>query len=484
MKNADEKKSIKYTDRKNSVKNDVRKSSNRGNSVKNDVRKSSMRNDVRKNSSKHTGGENRVKNAAEKGSRKHIAEKNSMNNAKAKGNRKHSVWENGMNNAVRKSSGKCSVEKKCGGCQMISLDYKRQLDIKQKKVKELIGQFGKVDKIIGMDCPYYYRNKVHAAFDHDRKGNVISGIYEENSHRVIPIDSCYLEDQKADAIIVTIRNMLKSFKLKTYDEDTGYGFLRHVLIRTAHKTGQIMVVLVTGTPVFPSKNNFIKALRKEHPDITTIVQNVNDKKTSMILGEREIVLYGKGFIIDELCGRTFKISPKSFSQVNSVQTEVLYNKAMEFAALTGKERVIDAYCGIGTIGMVAAAKAGSVIGVELNKDAVRDAVTNKKFNKVSNIEFYNADAGKFLNDMASEGEKADVIFMDPPRSGSTEVFIDAVVNMSPSRVVYVSCDPETLARDLKYFMKKGYEMKKAVTVDMFPNTVHVETIVALHRTDM
>ena len=376
---------------------------------------------------------------------------------------------------------KCAVEKKCGGCQMISLDYKKQLEIKNKKVKELIGPFGKVDKIIGMDSPYYYRNKVHAVFDHDRKGNAISGIYEEKSHRVIPVDSCFLENQKADEIIVSIRKMLKSFKLKTYDEDTGYGFLRHVLVRTAHKTGQIMVILVTGTPIFPSKNNFVKALRKEHPQITTIVQNINDKKTSMVLGERENVLYGKGYIVDELCGKTFKISPKSFYQVNSVQTEVLYNKAIEFAELTGKERVIDAYCGIGTIGMVAADHAKSVIGVELNRDAVRDAVTNKKFNKVDNIEFYNADAGKFMNEMSSAGEKVDVVLMDPPRSGSTEEFIDAIANMSPSRVVYVSCEPETLARDLKYFKKKGYVMKRAVPVDMFPNTNNVETVVLLSQ---
>lgn len=376
---------------------------------------------------------------------------------------------------------KCPVEKKCGGCQMISVEYKKQLEIKNKNIQKLLSNFGKVEKIIGMENPYYYRNKVHAAFSHDRKGNAISGIYEEKSHRVIPIDSCFLENQKADEIIVSIRKLLKSFKMKTYDEDTGYGFLRHVLIRTAHKTGQIMVVMVTGTPIFPSKNNFVKALRKEHPEITTIVQNVNDKKTSMILGERENVLYGKGFIVDELCGKTFKISPKSFYQVNSVQTEILYNKAIEFAGLTGKERVIDAYCGIGTIGMVAASYAKQVIGVELNKDAVRDAIMNKKFNKVSNIDFYNADAGKFMNEMAQSGEKVDVVLMDPPRSGSTEIFIDSIANMSPEKVVYISCAPETLARDLKYFKKKGYVMKKAVPVDMFPNTEHVETVVLMSK---
>lgn len=273
---------------------------------------------------------------------------------------------------------KCPVTKKCGGCQLIDLDYDRQLAEKQRRVEKLISKYGKVDKIIGMDNPYNYRNKIHAAFSHDRKGNIISGIYEEKSHRVVNLDNCYLENEKADEIIVTIRKMLKSFKLKAYDEDTGYGFLRHVLIRTAHLTGQILVVLVTGTNIFPSKNNFIRELRRQHPEITTIVQNINDKRTSMVLGERNIVLYGKGYIEDELCGKRFRISPKSFYQVNSVQTEILYKKAIEYAKLTGSEKVIDAYCGIGTISIVVADYAKEVVGVELNGDAVKDAIINKK----------------------------------------------------------------------------------------------------------
>lgn len=273
---------------------------------------------------------------------------------------------------------KCPVTKKCGGCQLIDLDYDKQLAEKQRRVEKLISKYGKVDKIIGMDNPYNYRNKIHAAFSHDRKGNIISGIYEEKSHRVVNLDNCYLENEKADEIIVTIRKMLKSFKLKAYDEDTGYGFLRHVLIRTAHLTGQILVVLVTGTNIFPSKNNFIRELRRQHPEITTIVQNINDKRTSMVLGERNIVLYGKGYIEDELCGKRFRISPKSLYQVNSVQTEILYKKAIEYAKLTGSEKVIDAYCGIGTISIVVADYAKEVVGVELNGDAVKDAIINKK----------------------------------------------------------------------------------------------------------
>lgn len=374
---------------------------------------------------------------------------------------------------------KCKVDKRCGGCQLLNVAYEKQLVQKQKNVEKLISKYGKVEKIIGMDNPYHYRNKVHAAFSRDRNGNIISGIYEEKSHRVVNLDSCYLENEIADEIIVTIKKLIKSFKLKVYDEDTGYGFLRHVLIRTAHITGQVLVVLVTGTNIFPSKNNFIKELKKYHPNITTIVQNINDKRTSMVLGEREIVLYGKGYIEDELCGRRFRISPKSFYQVNSVQTEVLYNKAIEFAELKGNEKVIDAYCGIGTISLIVSNYAKEVIGVELNRDAIRDAVINKKQNKAGNVRFINADAGKFMCEIASVKESCDVVLMDPPRSGSTEEFMDSVIKMHPNKIVYISCEPETLARDLKYFSKKGYKMEKAVPVDMFPMTTSTEVVCSL-----
>ena len=375
----------------------------------------------------------------------------------------------------------CKSYKKCGGCQYQGLAYPKQLEKKQKNVEALLKKFGKVNPIIGMKEPFYYRNKVHAVFDRDRRGNIISGTYEANSHRVVPIEECLIEDKKCQEIIRTIRGMLKSFKIKTYDEDTGYGLLRHVLVRRGAKSGEIMVVLVLGSPIFPSKNNFVKALRKEHPEITTILLNVNSKKTSMVLGEKESVIYGKGFIRDELCRCTFRISAKSFYQVNPVQTEVLYNKAIEFAALTGKERVIDAYCGIGTIGMIAAKHAKEVIGVELNKDAVRDAKLNAKENNVKNIVFRQGDAGEFMTAMAAAGEKADVVLMDPPRAGSDEAFLSAVVKLAPEKVVYVSCNPETLARDLKYLTRKGYEVRKIQPVDMFGFTVHVETVCLLQR---
>ncbi len=241
------------------------------------------------------------------------------------------------------------------------------------------------------------------------------------------------------------------------------------------------MVLVTASPVFPSKNNFVKALREKHPEITTIVQNINGRGTSMVLGEKEHVLYGKGYIVDTLCGCSFRISSRSFYQVNPVQTEKLYTKALELAGLTGKETVVDAYCGIGTIGIIASKKAENVIGVELNQDAVRDAINNAKMNQISNIRFFCNDAGRFLVNMAEAGEKADVVIMDPPRSGSTEEFMDSIAKMGAKKVVYVSCNPETLARDLAYMKKLGYKAKEAVGFDMFPATEHVETVVLLSK---
>ena len=297
------------------------------------------------------------------------------------------------------------------------------------------------------------------------------------------MEKCLIENQKADEIIGTIRGMLKSFKIRTYDEDTGFGLLRHVLIRKGFSTGEIMVVLVTASPVFPSKNNFVKALREKHPEITTIVQNINGRGTSMVLGDKEHVLYGKGYIVDELCGCRFRISSKSFYQVNSVQTEILYEKALSLSGLTGRELVVDAYCGIGTIGIIASKAAGKVIGVELNQGAVRDAVNNAKMNGIDNIRFYCNDAGRFLVNMAEQGENADVVIMDPPRSGSTEEFMDAVGKLGAGKVVYVSCNPETLARDVRYMKKLGYRAVEAWPVDMFPETDHVETIVLLSKLD-
>ena len=374
----------------------------------------------------------------------------------------------------------CEVQKKCGGCSYINTPYDKQLKMKQDKLEKLLGEYGKVEAVIGMNDPYYYRNKVHHVFDYDKRLGTISGVYQEKTHHVVNVEDCLIEDKKSQEIIGTIRELCRSFKIKTYDEDTGYGLLRHVLVRRGFTSGEIMVVLVLSSQILPGKNNFIKALRDEHPEITTVVLNVNNQKTSMVLGDYEKPIYGPGFIKDELCGNIFRISPKSFYQINPVQTEILYRTAIEYAELTGEETVLDAYCGIGTIGICAASKAKHVIGVELSADAVRDARINAKENHISNIEFNNADATKWIS--SYEGH-VDVVFMDPPRSGSTEVFIRTVANLSPDKVVYVSCGPDTLARDLGIFEKCGYKVRKIQPVDMFPHTEHVETVALLSRTE-
>ena len=375
---------------------------------------------------------------------------------------------------------KCEFQKKCGGCSYINTQYEKQLSMKQEKLEKLLGTYGKVESIIGMTDPYYYRNKVHHVFDYDKKTGTISGVYQENTHHVINVEDCLIEDRKSQEIIDTIKKLCKSFKIKTFNEDTGFGLLRHVLVRRGFTSGEIMVVLVLSSQILPGKNNFVRALLSEHPEITTVVINVNNQKTSMVLGDFEKPIYGPGFIKDELCGNIFRISPKSFYQINPVQTEILYSKAIEFADLTGKETVLDAYCGIGTIGICAASKAKHVIGVELNADAVRDAKINARENHIENIEFFNADATKWIS---SYGSHIDVVLMDPPRSGSTEKFIMTIAKLSPDKVVYVSCGPDTLARDLAIFENHGYKVKRIQPVDMFPHTDHVETVALLSRKD-
>lgn len=377
----------------------------------------------------------------------------------------------------------CPLYRKCGGCQLQNMSYPRQLQWKQGKVERLLGKFHRVEPILGMENPYHYRNKVQAAFALDRGGRILSGVYQAGTHRIVPVDSCMTEDETADRIIVSIRRLMKDFRIEPYDEASGRGLLRHVLVKRGFSTGEVMVVLVTVSPILPAKNNFVRALRQIHPEITTVVQNVNDRYTSMVLGEAEKVLYGPGYIEDRLCGCTFRISAKSFYQINPVQTEVLYGKALEFAELTGNETVIDAYCGIGTIGLTASAHAKTVIGVEVNRDAVRDAVENARRNGVKNARFYTADAGEFMCGMAEEGKNADVVFMDPPRAGSDRRFLASLVRLSPKRVVYISCNPETQERDLLYLTASGYRVDKIQPVDMFPHTSHVECICLLCSVD-
>ncbi len=312
-----------------------------------------------------------------------------------------------------------------------------------------------------------------------RQGQIISGVYQSASHRIVPVSDCLIEDKVADRIIVTIRKLLKSFKIRPYDEDTGRGTLRHVLVRRGRRSGEILVVLVTAHGMLPGKRNFVRALLQQHPDITTVVQNINAGQTSLVLGPHSEVLYGPGYIREQLGDFTFRISPRAFYQINPVQTEVLYRTALEYAGLTGTETVVDAYCGTGTIGIFASRNAARVIGVENNRDAVRDAISNAKANRADNVRFYTADASDFLQGMAKAGEHADVVILDPPRAGSDERFLSAVTTVAPERVVYVSCNPETLARDLGYLTRHGYRVERMQPVDMFPHTEHIETVCQL-----
>lgn len=376
---------------------------------------------------------------------------------------------------------KCPYSAKCGGCVHIGTEYAETLKIKQEAVVKLLKGYGKVKPIIGADNPYNYRNKVHAVLSSGKRGEIYAGTYEAGTHRVVDVASCAIDNEKADAIIRSVVKLMSSFKYQPYNEDTHRGFLRHILVRTAHATGQILLCLVVSEEMFPSKNNFVKAILKEHPEITTIVMNVNNRNTSMVLGQREKVLYGKGYIEDTLCGHRFRISAKSFYQINSAQCEKLYNLAMEYAGLDGRQDVLDAYSGIGTIGITAARLSHSVVGIELNPDAVADAQYNAKINNITKARFLQGDAGEFMVEEAQAGRRYDVVFMDPPRTGSSKEFLGAIAKACPDRVVYISCEPKTLARDLKELTKSGYVMKECTPVDMFPWTEGIECVCLLIR---
>ena len=375
--------------------------------------------------------------------------------------------------------------KNCGGCPMLGMDYAEQLKKKEDSVRKLLGRYGPVNPIRGMENPFHYRNKVISTFTTGWGGKLTSGIYAANSHKVLPVESCLLQDEVLDKTMQAVRAAANACHYQPYNEDKGTGLLRHCLLRRGVMTGQVMVVLVTAQAILPGAKNFVKALlaeaKKQDLTITTVVQNVNDRKTSVVLGDMERVLYGKGFILDTLCGKTYALSPRSFYQINHSQTEVLYGLAVDAAKLTGKEVVLDAYCGIGTIGLTASGRAKQVVGVEVNRDAVHDAIGNAKHNGVKNARFFAADATQWISEAAAAEERADVIFMDPPREGSTPQFIDSVARMAPKRVVYVSCNPVTLARDLELLTRKGYHVESSTPVDLFPNTEHTEVVCSMTK---
>ena len=369
---------------------------------------------------------------------------------------------------------------KCGGCPLLNQPYPDQLKRKQQLEQRLLGRFAPVSPVLGQAEPWHYRNKAIATFATGPRGRLTCGIYAAGTHRVLPYTDCLLQDTVINQTIAAVLEAARACRWPAFEEDRGTGLLRHVLVRRGKTSGQVLVV--TAQENLPGSRNFVKALREKAPWVTSVVQNCNPRRTSAVLGSDVRTLYGPGKITDTLCGLQFAISPRSFYQVNPEQTEVLYAKAIEFAALTGKETVIDAYCGIGTIGLCAAGRAKQVIGVERNPDAVRNACANAAANKINNAPFICADATDWMRAAAQPNSglpHPDVVFLDPPREGSTPACMDAVAAMKPKRVVYVSCNPETLARDLTHLTRRGWKALKIQPVDMFPHTEHVETVVLL-----
>ena len=374
---------------------------------------------------------------------------------------------------------KCKVCTSCGGCQYQQINYKCQLEYKTKRVKEALLRIGGIKAnvlpCLGMDNPYFYRNKIQMPYGKDRKGNVVYGFFKENSHEIIPVKECMIEDERAAPILWDIKELVKKMNIPIYNEDNGKGILRYVLIRTSYHYEEVMVVLVTSMMNFPGQRNFVDALTKLHPEITTIIENVNKRHTNVILGQEEKVLFGPGYIKDKILDLTFEISASSFFQVNPIQVEKLYKTALNLVNYKENPVVLDAYAGVGTIGLIASKNAQKVISVEINKDASKNAKDNAKRNGVDNIEFYCDDAGKFIMNYP---DKLDIVVMDPPRKGSDEKFLSTLLNKKPKQIIYISCDPETLARDLKY-LSQSYIVDYVQPVDMFPMTAHVETVVGL-----
>ena len=388
-----------------------------------------------------------------------------------------------INSFIKKSlervKEKCEYYEKCGGCHLLHMSSKAQKQFKIDYVKQAFIDYklnSNIDEYIEGSLKEGYRNKMQVAYKY-QNGQVVYGFYEEESHKIIPMNKCLVQTAKQNEIALVIKDIVKDMNIRPYDEDRRTGFLRFVMIREAFVTGEILVTLVTNTDVFPGKNEFIKRLRNKCPYITSIVQNINTRKTSIILGEQEKVLYGPGYIKDYLCDIMFKISSKTFYQINHEQTEKLYNKVREYANLTGKEVVIDTYCGVGTIGMVLSKNAKKVIGVETNKQSVINARLNATENKIKNISFVLDDATNYIQNY--NGEKIDVLIMDPPRNGSTEVFLRAVEKLKPQKVIYVSCEAKTLARDLAQL--RSYKIEKKCLIDMFIGTYHVETVALLSK---
>ncbi|WP_408606954.1 23S rRNA (uracil(1939)-C(5))-methyltransferase RlmD [Geosporobacter subterraneus] len=381
----------------------------------------------------------------------------------------------------------CPIAEICGGCQIQQIDYSAQLELKTNRVRANIERIGKLENVIihntiGMETPARYRNK--AQFPIGRSGQqAVIGFYKKGSHEIIDTESCYIQHEINDQLISLMKAYIEKHQVSTYDEKTGQGLLRHVLTKVGFSTGEIMVILVTNGKELPGKDALIEDLTANIPGLKSVVQNINTKKGNTILGQECITLYGSDQIVDTLGKLKFNISPLSFFQVNPMQTEILYGKALEYAGLTGAERVFDVYCGIGTISLFLAKKAKHVYGIEVVEAAIEDAKENARINGIENVTFYAGEAEEVVPKLYKEGIEADVVVVDPPRKGCDEKVLDTIVRMNPERVVYVSCNPATLARDLRYLEDWGYHTVEVQPVDMFPHTPHTECVCLIVRND-
>ncbi|MBP7073587.1 MAG: 23S rRNA (uracil(1939)-C(5))-methyltransferase RlmD, partial [Clostridia bacterium] len=370
----------------------------------------------------------------------------------------------------------CGVVKRCGGCQLQHMSYEAQLQYKTQQVKDALERIGGLNGVavhdtIGMEDPWRYRNK--AQFPVGMDGDVMIGFYANRSHEIIDTPQCSIQDAVNDNVIQTVREFIKKYDISVYDENTGKGIIRHIVTRKGFKTGEVMVCIVINGDSLPCGKALVEMLRARTDGLKSVVVNINKKKTNVILGERNIVIFGEEAIYDYIGEFKFRISPLSFFQVNPVQTEVLYGKALEYADLKGDETVFDAYCGIGTISLFLSRKAKKVYGIEIVPQAINNAKENARLNGVKNVEFLVGESEIVIPELYRKGIKADVIVVDPPRKGCDEKLLEVITEMSPEKVVYVSCNPATLARDLKYLSERGYEVREVQPVDMFPQTSHV-----------
>ena len=373
----------------------------------------------------------------------------------------------------------CKIAKKCNACQLNNLTYSEQIKFKFNKCLKYLGSYCRVEPVIAMENPFSYRNKAQAVFKRERDKSISWGLYKSTTNTIVKTRECKLHTKNSNEIFNTLCALFKSFKIAPYDPFKGTGFVKSVVVREGFQSGEIMVIINGADPIFPAKKTFVSALLKKHPNITTVVTTVNKDRRKLFIGKTQDVLFGDGYIKDTLCEKTFIISPQSFYQINPIQTQKLYKKAVELAKLDGTQTVLDSYCGVGTIGICASDNAKKVYSVESVKDAIIDAKKNAKLNNIKNIEFVCADAKDYIEELKNENIKIDVAFVDPPRMGCSREFLQAVVDMKIETLVYVSCNVETQSRDIRFLKSNGYKVEHIQPVDMFPHTNHVESIALL-----